>query len=306
MPTETGERLALLFPGQGAHDVKMLEGVRGLPAFRERYELVAATLGSSPLDEIAAGNQTYLNQNRVTALLTLLVSSLSLDAFREKTGRHADFVAGYSVGQWTALYAAGALSFEELVAVVARRSALMDSCFVDTPGAMLAVIGLRSEALEELCARLRDESHPVWVSNYNCVGQYTLAGTATAIAAAETAVAELKPRKTARVPVSGAWHSPLLEAAHAHFKAYLGDVPLAPVRMPVIDNVTGDVLPAERTALDTQLARHLDHPVLWETGMRTLLERGARRFVEIGYGNVLTKFGFFIDRSVEHQAFYVS
>jgi [acyl-carrier-protein] S-malonyltransferase len=298
--------LALLFPGQGAHDVKMLDGVRGLPAFRERYELVASTLGSSPLDEIATGNAAYLNQNRVTALLTLLVSSLSLDLYQEKTGSRADLVAGYSVGQWTALYAAGALSFDELVAVVARRSALMDECFVDTPGAMLAVIGLRSEALEELCARLRDDSHPVWVSNYNCVGQYTLAGTATAIAAAEAAVAELKPRKAARVPVSGAWHSPLLEAAHAHFKAYLADVPLAPARVPVIDNVTGDVLPSDRPPLDTQLARHLDHPVLWEKGIKTLLERGARRFVEIGYGNVLTKFGFFIDRSVEHQAFYVS
>ena len=298
--------LALLFPGQGAHDVKMLDGVRGLPAFRERYELVASQLGSSPLDEIAAGNAEYLNQNRVTALLTLLVSSLSLDLYLEKTGARADFVAGYSVGQWTALSAAGSLSFEQLVAVVAKRSALMDQCFATTPGAMLAVIGLRAEALEELCARLRGAGHQVWVSNYNCVGQYTLAGTATAIAAAETAVAELKPRKAARVPVSGAWHSPLLADANAGFHAYLAGVPLAAAGVPVVDNVTGELLPTDRATLDLHLAQHLDHPVLWEKGIKTLLERGARRFVEIGYGNVLTKFGFFIDRSVEHQAFYVS
>lgn len=284
----------------------MLDGVRGLPQFAARYELVATTLGSSPLDEIAAGNAEYLNQNRVTALLTLLVSSLSLDLFHEKTGRRADFVAGYSVGQWTALHAAGALSFEQLVAVVAKRSALMDQCFASVPGAMLAVIGLRAEALEELCARLRDGGHQVWVSNYNCVGQYTLAGTAAAITAAESAVAELKPRKAARVPVSGAWHSPLLADANAGFHAHLASVALAPTRVPVVDNVSGDVLPSERAALDLRLAQHLDHPVLWEKGIKTLLERGARRFVEIGYGNVLTKFGFFIDRSVEHQAFYVS
>jgi len=303
--TAAGEPLALLFPGQGAHDVKMLDGVRELPAFAERYALVCDALGSSPLEAVAAGNADYLNQNRVTALLTLLVSSLSLDRFHEATGGRADFVSGYSVGQWTALYAAGALSFEELVTVVAKRSALMDACFTEIPGAMLAVIGLKAEVLENLCDGLRAKSHRVWVSNYNCVGQYTLAGTGEAIAHAESALADLKPKKIARVPVSGAWHTPLLAAAHAGFKTFLAGVALAAPTVPVVDNVTGAWLPNERAALDEQLARHLDHPVLWEQGMKALLAKGARRFVEIGYGNVLTKFGFFIDRSVEHQAFYV-
>lgn len=301
----TSEPLALVFPGQGAHDVKMLDGVRELPGFAARYALVCAALRSKPLDEIAAGNAEYLNQNRVTALLTLLVSTLSLDAFREKHGRDADFVSGYSVGQWTALYAAGAVSFEQLVAIVAARSALMDDCFVDIDGAMLAVIGLKAEVLENLCDGLRAKSHRVWVSNYNCVGQYTLGGTGEAIAHAETALAELKPRKVARVPVSGAWHTPLLASANAGFATYLAGVTLGATRVPVVDNVTGGWLPAERPALDQQLARHLDHPVLWEQGIKALLAKGAKRFVEIGYGNVLTKFGFFIDRSVEHQAFYV-
>jgi [acyl-carrier-protein] S-malonyltransferase len=305
MPTAAGEPLALVFPGQGAHDVKMLDGVRALPGFAERYARVCDALGSAPLDEIAAGNAAYLNQNRVTALLTLLVSSLSLDAFREKTGGQADFVSGYSVGQWTALYAAGALPFDRLVEVVATRSALMDECFVDVAGAMLAVIGLKAEVLENLCDGLRAKSHRVWVSNYNCVGQYTLAGAADAIEAAERALADLKPRKVARVPVSGAWHTPLLAAAHAGFATYVAGVPLAPPDVPVVDNVSGGWLPTERADLDRQLARHLDHPVLWEQGIKTLLAAGARRVVEIGYGNVLTKFGFFIDRSVEHQAFYV-
>ena len=259
-----------------------------------------------PLDAIAAGDAAYLNQNRVTALLTLLVSSLSLDLFHEKTGGRADFVSGYSVGQWTALYAAGAVTFAQLVEIVAMRSALMDDCFVDIPGAMLAVIGLKAEVLENLCDGLRAKSHRVWVSNYNCVGQYTLAGSGEAIAHAEDALAELKPKKAARVPVSGAWHTPMLAAAHAGFGRWLEGVALAPAAVPVVDNVTGGWLPTERPALDQQLARHLDHPVLWEQGMRALLAKGAKRFVEIGYGNVLTKFGFFIDRSVEHQAFYVS
>lgn len=305
MVTAAGEPLALLFPGQGAHDVKMLDRVRDLPAFAARYQLVCDALGSAPLDEIAAGHADYLNQNRVTALLTLLVSSLSLDVYREKTGRNADFVSGYSVGQWTALYAAGVLPFEQLVQVVAKRSQLMDACFADVPGAMLAVIGLKAEVLENLCDGLRAKSHRVWVSNYNCVGQYTLAGTGEAIAHAESALVDLKPKKVARVPVSGAWHTPLLAAAHAGFKSHLAGVTLGATTVPVVDNVTGGWLPAERPALDEQLARHLDHPVLWEQGIKALLAKGAKRFVEIGYGNVLTKFGFFIDRSVEHQAFYV-
>ncbi len=299
-------KVALLFPGQGAHDLSMLQGVQECAAFRARYEIVAAALGSDPLDQLARGQSDYLNQNRVSSLLTLLVSSLSLDRFREKLGAAGDLAAGYSVGQWTALYAAGALSFESLVSVVSTRATMMDRCFERTPGAMLAVIGLRAEPLEELCSRLREAGHEVRISNYNCVGQYTLSGTASAIEIAALELVDLKPKKVQRLAVSGAWHSPLLAQAATDFGGYLEEVALGPPAMPVIDNVTGELLPTERGALNLQLARHLDSPVMWEKGVRTMLALGAGRFVEIGYGNVLTKFGFFIDRRVEHQAFHLS
>ena len=283
----------------------MLKGVQEHPAFAERYALVSEALGTAPLAELERGNVAWLNQNRVSSLLTLLASSLSLDVFRAGEPDAPAFTAGYSVGQWTALYAAGVLPFPRLVEVVARRAAAMDRCFAQTPGAMLAVIGLRAEQVEEALAPLRAAGHRVWISNLNCVGQYTLAGTATGVAAAQEALAALKPKKLQPLPVSGAWHSPLLDPAEEDFGAYLAEVELAAPLAPVIDNVTGDPLPRERPALDRQLARHLNHPVQWERGLRTMLAGGVTRFVEIGWGNVLTKFGFFVDRSVEHRAFYV-
>jgi len=298
--------VALVFPGQGAHSPQMLDGVRHLPNFATRYAVVTDALGCSPLSEFAAGHTELVNENRVAALLTVLASSLALDLFHDATGARAAFTGGYSVGQWTALYATGALTFEQLVAVVAARSAFMDACSARTPGAMLAVIGLKLEPLESLCIRLRDTGHRVWVSNHNCVGQYSLGGTISAIEAAEVALLELSPRKVVRIPVAMAGHTPLMATANTQFQAFLTSVPLAPVSVPVVDNVTGAFLPSDRDALCRQLADQLDHPVRWDACIRTLVSRGSRRVVEIGYGNVLTKFGFFLDRSVEHRAFYVN
>ncbi|HVY44223.1 MAG TPA: acyltransferase domain-containing protein [Minicystis sp.] len=295
--------LALLFPGQGAHDLRMLDGVRRLPGFAERHAIVAELLGRSPLEALAREDVAFLNANRATALLTVLVSSLALDAFVAARGERPDFVAGYSVGTWTALHAAGSLPFERLAEVVAARAAAMDACFRDRAGAMLAVFGLLDADVEGVCASLRAEGHAVWIGNHNCAGQATLSGAAASIAAAESAFAALRPRKLVRVPVSGGWHSPLLALARDAFLEVLARTELAAPRVPVVDNVTGGFLPTTRPALDVALADHLDHPVRWEAGVRTLIAAGARRFVEIGYGNVLTKFGLFIDRTAQHEAF---
>lgn len=294
---------ALLFPGQGAHDVYMLDTVRETPSFKRWYVHVCELLQRDPLNEIARGNPDVINQNAVSSLLTLLASRLYLDYYLDTGPPEPTHLVGYSVGQWMALHVAGVIPFDTLLEMVYTRATMMDTCFANHPGGMLAVIGIREETLQTLCAELQDAGNYVIISNYNCVGQYSVAGTAAAIDKAYEHLKRHTLKKLIRLPVSGAWHCALLDDAATAFADYLSNVPLAPLQTPVIDNVTGDLLPTNADALKAQLVTHLIAPVRWQTGLKTLIALGCTDFVEVGYGNTLTKFGFFIDRSVKHQTF---
>ena len=281
----------------------MVDGVRHAPAFAERYALVSQALDEDVARALAHQQLDFLNRNAVSSLLTVLVSTLSYDLWLAHTPPPA-YVAGYSVGQWTALYAAGVVSFAQVVDIVKSRAALMDACIAKTPGGMIGVIGLGEKVISDLVLRLQAEGHQVEISNYNCLGQYSLSAAAAAMQPTLQALQALEPRKVLPLPVVGAWHSSLLRPAEAPFAAYLGTVPLLPPTMPVIDNVTGQLLPTAASALKAQLVQQLSAPVRWQQGMATLIGLGCERFVEIGYGRLLTKFGFFIDRSYTHEAFY--
>jgi [acyl-carrier-protein] S-malonyltransferase len=141
------------------------------------------------------------------------------------------------------------------------------------------------------------------VSNDNCYGQYSLAGTAAAIDAAMRRIGRLHPKRAVRLAVAGAWHCPLVAAASETFRGWLAERPLATLRIPVASNVTGDWLPADPELARCELVEQLHRPVLWAACVRTLVAAGSRRCVELGHGNVLTKFGFFIDRRVTHLAY---
>jgi [acyl-carrier-protein] S-malonyltransferase len=273
----------------------MLDGVKAHPAFAERYRLVCEALSAEPHVEMAR-DPAYVNQNRVSSLLTVLVSSLSYDLY---CGPEPRALAGYSVGQWTALHVAKMLSFEELVRLVARRAQLMDECFSEIGGAMMAVIGVARGKLEEL-AREAD----VLITNYNCAGQYTLGGSVAAIDLAMESVQRLEPLKVVRLPVSGAWHSPLLQRAAERFREHVHPFCDRPRRLPVADNVSGGFLPDDPKELEDRLCLHLSSPVRWEDDVKTLVAAGCKELVELGFGSVLSRFGPFIDRSVKHRAFY--
>lgn len=296
--------VALLFPGQGAHNAAMLDGVLQHHSFSRRYELICATLGFDPLARIQEGDAELINTNAVSSLLTVLVSVIGFEQW-SKINKAPVALAGYSIGQWTALYAAGAITFESLIEAVNQRAAFMDGCFAEHPGAMMAVIGVSPTVLEEFCTQLRAEGLDIVISNYNCYGQYSLAGALNAIETALSKVSELNPKKAIRVPTSGAWHSHLLDGAAARLRQYLQELPVSELRIPVIDNVTGEFLPTCGAALLDRLAMQVNHPVQWDAGLKTLIAFGCKQFIEVGYGNVLTKFGFFIDRlSVEHKTFH--
>lgn len=295
-------KTALLFPGQGAHNASMLDNYLSLPDFAKHYSIVSECLQFAPIEAIKS-DPALVNTNAVSSLLTVLVSKLASLAYRESGAKAPDYLSGYSVGQFSALHAAGCFDFEELVQLVSKRAKLMDQCFADASGSMMAIAGINQSGVEELCSSLVGDGHQIWISNYNCVGQYSLAGTKAAISAALERAATYKPKRLLELPVGGAWHSPLLSASEPHFKALLNDVAWKLPSIPVIDNVTGEFMPDDLDGMKKQLVLHLSHPVMWDRGIKTLVSHGCTNFVEVGYGNVLTKFGFFIDRNSEFQTF---
>lgn len=296
--------VALIFPGQGAQAPGMLDGVRNAPRFAERLAIVCEYTSTAGLESLLRAKPETLTQNQFSTLLTVLVSTLSLDRFRQLQQGEPQYFAGHSVGQWTAMYAAGMLDFESLIRILHRRAQLMDECARRVPGGMCAVIGLTEAALQRVLAALRSEGQRVFISNRNCYAHYTIAGTVAAVDLAVEHIASLKPRKLARLPVSGAWHCPILEEAERPFADLLRAIEFRPRSAPIVDNVTGDWLPSDHGALCETLARHLSHPVQWQAGVGKLIGAGCNTFVEIGYGNMLTKLGFFIDRQRRFIPFY--
>jgi len=291
--------VAYLFPGQGIFSFDILEKAKEFNNFIERYELISNALGYEKSSRIKQQDEAVLCINVVSSLLTVLYNSLAYDEYSFKNGK-PNFLAGYSVGQWTALYASNVVSFKELVEIVRKRAEIMDDCIQNNPSTMIAVIGLPEEKVRAVVKRLQERGYFIELSNINCLGQYTLSLLKEVTTPALEALEALLPKKIAVLPVSGGWHSSLLKQAQENFQRYLDGIDLGQISIPVVDNVTGKFLPLEISKLKIQLARHLSFPVLWETGIKTLIHSGCKEFIEIGYGNTLTKFGFFIDRSLNH------
>lgn len=299
-------KTALLFPGQGSQSLAMLDALSSSQGFAERYPVLCKCLNSDPVEHIRTIDPSAINSNLISSGLTVLASVLALEQYRRPSSSKAEVYSGYSVGQWTALYAAGVLSFEKLIELVTYRATLMDKCSSLRPGGMLAVIGVAPEPLESLCADLSSPEKQIAISNYNCYGQYTLSGDLDLIEAAQSSITQMSPKKLLRIPVAGAWHSSILAEAALEFEKYLRTCKLNRPAAQVIDNVTGDYLDTDPEKMIVTLAKHVSHPVQWHKGMQRLVGDGVTECVEIGYGNTLTKFGMFIDCSIEHRAFFPS
>ncbi len=298
------DKQAVCFPGQGAHNAEMLSKYTGMSEFALHYAIVCDVLGYSPLEKIKT-DPASVNSNSISSLLTVLASRLAFLQYQRTSqfAQPADFLAGYSVGQYTALHFAGCFQFDQLVAIVAKRAQLMDRCFEKKQGSMIAIAGIPQAKIEELLTEVTNEGFQIWISNYNCFGQYSLAGEKKAIDEALKRAERLEPKRLVELPVGGAWHSPLLNDAMADFQIFLQELNWQAANTPVINNVNGEFMPESGDAIKAELVKHLSHPVLWEQGIRTLITSGCKTFTEVGYGNVLTKFGFFIDRSLDFKTF---
>jgi [acyl-carrier-protein] S-malonyltransferase len=291
-------KTAFLFPGQGAHQLAMLDDLERLPAGKHYLELANEIAALDIATEARRRGQSYLAKNEIASLVTAAFSLAAGHAL-EDAGIEAMAYGGYSVGQWTAMCAAGMVTQKGMLCIVYSRAQCMNAASEFNDGMMLAIIGLPVEAVEAVCRKVSAEGESVAISNYNAIGQFTIAGQRHRVEWARKELSALSPRQLLPINVSGAWHCAMMSPAAVAFAPYLERVSLRAPPLPVVDNVTGDLLPHDPDALAQTLTRHLDHPVRWDQCIRRLIALGVERFVEVGFGNMLTKFGVFIDRSCE-------
>ena len=271
--------LALTFPGQGSQRPGMGSAWTGTPAWAlvdRASEVVGRDLATLLLD---AGAEE-LKATRNAQLTTFVASAVALDALRRAGLPEPDAVAGHSLGEYTALTAAGALSFEDGVRLVAARGEAMQGAADARPGTMAAVLGLDVDEVAAACEGVDD----AWVANDNAPGQVVVAGTTSGVEAAGAAVRERGAKRVMPLPVGGAFHTPLMAPAAEGLGAALAEVVFADPRPPVVANVDAAPHPSGdewRDLLTEQLCR----PVRWRP---TLEHLGADVVVEVGPGGVLT------------------
>jgi [acyl-carrier-protein] S-malonyltransferase len=291
---------AYLFPGQGSQEAGMGRALyEQFDEARARLDRADEVLGF-PLTEIMFDEspeaEEALKQTEVTQP-ALYAHSLAAMAVLESRSHQPDMTAGHSLGEYSALAAAGALSFDDGLRVVRRRGELMAATGEDgsdeRPGTMAAIIGMGTEALEAVCQDVTREGdgdaapHVVQPANYNAPGQIVISGDAEAVEAASTLCEEHGARRAIPLPVSGAFHSPLMRGARDGLAEELADLDIQEPRCPVYLNVTAEAA-TEPAAIRAALLEQLLSPVRWAPSLKAMHGAGAGRFVEVGAGRVLS------------------
>ncbi|MFP7332544.1 ACP S-malonyltransferase [Shouchella clausii] len=290
-------KVAFLFPGQGSQKVGM-----GATLFaedlmaKEVLERADKALGF-PLSEIIEhGPEDKLKQTAYAQPALVTMSTAVLQLFRD-ADIQADFVAGHSLGEYSALVACKSLTFEDAVTLVHQRGTLMEEAVPQGQGAMAAVLGLNKEELEEVASEIAADGEVAELANLNCPGQIVLSGTAKGIEQAAVLAKQKGAKRVLPLAVSGPFHSSLMKPAANQFKQALEQTPFANPTVPLIANVTAEVTDAPEVIRE-QLAEQIYSPVRFEESVRRMIELGVDTFIEIGAGNVLCGLVRKIDRNL--------
>jgi [acyl-carrier-protein] S-malonyltransferase len=276
--------LALIFPGQGSQHVGMAtELARREPTAAAVLARADEVLGFPLSRLMAEGPEEELTetQNAQPALLTHSVAALHVLA--DRLGNPA-FAAGHSLGEYSAHVAAGTLSFEDAVRAVRARGELMSEAGRARPGTMAALLGLDDAAVQEVCTGV--DAGVCVPANFNSAGQVVVSGDVAGVAQAMELAREAGAKRALELNVSGAFHSPLMEPAAVGLRAHLETVEFRDPTFPVVSNATAGAIFDGATAREL-LVKQLTSPVRWSESIRTMVEGGADRFLELGPGRVL-------------------
>jgi len=273
---------AFVFPGQGSQAVGM---GRDLEQSSPRWEAASAVLGFDLRRLCFEGPEADLTLTANTQPAILTASIVALDAL-VGAGISFDLVAGHSLGEYSALVAAGALDFSDAVRTVRARGQFMQEAVAPGEGAMAAVLGLDRGIVIQACEEAKDTG-VVQVANLNAPGQTVIAGATAAVKRAGELARGKGAKRVVPLPVSAPFHSALMAPAATRLEAHLRTIPIRDLRAPLVTNVDADVL-TDRTKVVDVLVRQVTSPVRWEEVTTRLANEGTDTFVEVGPGKVLS------------------
>lgn len=284
---------AYIFPGQGAQFTGMgLDLYENSSLAQELFEKANEILGFSITDVMFQGTADELKQTKVTQpaifLHSVILAKVLGDSFQPQ------MVAGHSLGELSALVAAGVLSFDDGLKLVSQRALAMQKACEIKPSTMAAVLGLDDVVVEEVCASV---DGIVVAANYNCPGQLVISGEVTAVEKACELLTQRGARRALLLPVGGAFHSPMMEPAREELAAAIEATTFSEPNCPVYQNVPAKAVTSAAEIKENLIAQ-LTAPVKWTQSIQAMIADGGTEFIEVGPGNVLQGLVRKIDRSV--------
>ena len=285
---------AFVFPGQGAQFVGMGKDLyETSPLAKELFEKANAILGFSITDLMFNGTDEDLKQTRVTQPAIFLHSVILAKVLGNKFA--PQMVAGHSLGEFSALVASEALSFEDGLTLVYKRALAMQKACEKEPSTMAAILGLEDDVVEKICAEIDDIVVP---ANYNSPGQLVISGSISGINLACEKLKEAGAKRALPLKVGGAFHSPLMESARVELAQAIEAAPFSKPICPIYQNVDAKSY-TDPAQIKKNLIAQLTSPVRWTQTMKNMLADGAKSFTELGPGNVLQGLVKKVDRDIE-------
>jgi len=298
-------KVAFFFPGQGAQSVGMCKDLADDPAAKPLFEKAAEILGYDLLKVCLEGPTEKLNSTAVSQPAIYVASLAALEKLKATEGQalfdSVNVAAGLSLGEYTALTFAGAMSFEDGLKLVKLRGESMQAAADAVKSGMVSVIGLSADKVEELCEAATKEvgeDKAIKIANYLCNGNYAVSGSIEGCEAVEKMGKSFKARMTVRLAVAGAFHTSYMAPAAEKLQEALAATTIVTPRIPVISNV--DAQPhSDPETIKAILAKQLTSPVQWETSVKTLLDKGLEKSYEVGPGKVIAGIMKRIDKKAE-------